>query len=84
MVNRQLPPRRKTVQDCIRPGSAQPAEKNLGCRIFPNETDEFSQILGKQFFLESRFELSENLPLILLDYAQKPTDGANITFKASC
>jgi len=45
---------------------------------------EFSQTLGKQFFLGRRFELSENLRLILLDYAQKRADGANITFNAPC
>jgi hypothetical protein len=46
--------------------------------------DEFSQTLGKQIFLKVRFKLSENLQLILLDYAQKRLDAANITFKAIC
>jgi hypothetical protein len=59
-------------------------KRNIGCRIVPYETDEFSQTLGKQFFPESRFELSENLRLNLLDYAEKRTDAANITFNARC
>lgn len=84
MVNRQLPPCRRMVRDCTQPLSAQPGEKELGCRIGPFETDEFPQTLGKQFFFESRFELSENLRLILLDYAEKRADAANITFKAGC
>jgi len=38
------------------------------------------QILGKFYF----FELSENLRLILLDYAQKPRRHANAAFKGAC
>jgi hypothetical protein len=48
------------------------------------ERGEFSQTLGKQLFLGRRFELSENLRLILLDYAQKRSKAANITFNAAC
>jgi hypothetical protein len=40
----------------------------------------FAQILGKLYF----FALLENLPLILLDYAQKPSCPANVAFKAPC
>jgi hypothetical protein len=57
-----------------KPGCASPLTRN----------DEFSQTLGKRIFLGLRFELSENLRLILLDYAQKRADAANIAFNAAC
>ena len=40
----------------------------------------FAQILGKFYF----FELCENLRRILLDYAEKRTDLANVAFNAAC
>jgi hypothetical protein len=40
----------------------------------------FVQILRKFYF----FNLRENLPIILFDYAQKRPDTANAAFKAAC
>jgi hypothetical protein len=40
----------------------------------------FAQILAKLYF----FDLRENLRIILLDYAQKRPDTANVPFKAAC
>jgi hypothetical protein len=40
----------------------------------------FVQILGKLYFLQ----LSENLRLILVDYAQKRPHRANADFNAAC
>jgi len=63
----------------------QRSKRNLHlAHLFLAGRGEFSQTLGKQTFLEARFELSENLWLILLDYAQKRRDTANITFSAAC
>jgi hypothetical protein len=84
MVNRPLPCR-KIAQGNIRRRSELPPRKG-GSVATSSQTksDEFSQTLGKQIFRGLRFELSENLRLILLDYAQKRSDAANIAFKATC
>jgi hypothetical protein len=44
----------------------------------------FAQTLGKQFFFEVHFELSENLRRILLDYAQNRAEAANMAFNRAC
>jgi hypothetical protein len=84
MVNRPLQ-RRRTAPGSARRRSDCPPRK-VGSVVTASQTkpDEFSQTLGKQIFREPRFELSENLRLILLDYAQKRPDAANIAFNAPC
>jgi hypothetical protein len=84
MVNRQLPPQHKTARVISTAIGSLPQKGTCAATCFQTERDEFSETLGKQIFLEPCFELSENLRLILLDYAEKRADATNTAFNATC
>jgi hypothetical protein len=82
MVNGSLPtncqqsqPIATTPQACRREGDAPTATAPAWAA-----TRVFAQILAKFYF----FDLLENLRIILLDYAQKRPDTANVPFKGAC
>ncbi len=82
MVNGSLP-RIMVAATVLRPDARKAARQNVR---FPLGTSRngaagvFAQILGKLYF----FKLFENLRRILLDYAEKRTDLANVAFNAAC
>jgi hypothetical protein len=84
MVNRPLPRAANQAEQCPTAIRSSPPKGSSVAASLQTKPDEFSQTLGKQIFRVLRFELSENLRLILLDYAQKRADAANIAFNATC